>query len=162
MNIPRLTKNNKIMLIKLAAQIVSTYHMIDVLQSYGPLPIAAIAGFSLGLGEYMISQEYAAMNPRNRLKKLLLWTLVGLSIISGVANIESFVRYYAWETLAGVQFYYVIIAGVVYAVSMPTVIVVTSFIRYDEKEAAAAAPAKKKKRETVSADVLESLVGEAG
>ena len=144
-----ITKNQKIIIIKLMAQIVSTYHMIDVLSVYGPVVIACVAGFSLGLGEYMISQEYAIMGDNNKLKKLMLYALVGLSTMSALANIESFARYIDWSYLSGNGVYYAWFAGVVYSVSMPTVIVMTSFIRLKE-------PVKKEDHEPETEPVVET------
>ena len=140
----KISKNQKITIIKLLAQIVSTYHMIDVLSHYGPLVVAGVAGLSLGLGEYMISQEYAAMRDNNKLKKLMLFSLIGLSCVSALANIESFARFCEWKKLAGFQVHYVWVAGIIYSAMMPAVIVATSFIRLQEdKRSAKIAPKQK-------------------
>lgn len=114
------------------AQIASTYHMIHVLSSYGPVYVIGFIGLSLGLAEYVISQEYAIMRDNNKLKNLMLASLITLSCISALANIESFARFYDWSVVSGYQVYYVWFAGSVYSVIVPAVIVVTSFIRLQD------------------------------
>ena len=148
----RITKNSQIVIIKLLAQIVSTYHMFDVLQHYGPLwQIALVASVSLGLGEYKISQEYAIMKHTAKLKSLMLYTLIGLSLISALANVESFARHVNWFGVEGAKFYYTWIAGVIYSASMPTIIVVTSFIKLNED-------AKPEKKEEIELEHKNNLI----
>ena len=131
-------KNTKIMAIKMMAQVVSTYHMFDVLQHTGPLFIAAVGALGLGLGEYVISKEYAIMGDKNKLKKLMLSSLIGLSFISMLANIESSIRFIDWHGVAGLYAVYAAVSAGIYSVIWPSIIVTTSFIRLSEPPAAKA------------------------
>jgi hypothetical protein len=123
-------KNTKIMAIKMMAQVVSTYHMFDSLQHTGPLFIAAVGAF--GLGEYVISKEYAVMGDKNKLKKLMLSSLIGLSFISMLANIESSIRFIDWNNVSGLSAIYAGVSAGIYSVIWPAIIVTTSFIRLSE------------------------------
>jgi hypothetical protein len=133
-------KNTKIMAIKMMAQVVSTYHMFDALQHTGPLFIAAVGALGLGLGEYVISKEYAVMGDKNKLKKLMLSSLIGLSFISMLANIESSIRFIDWSDVFGWSAVYAAVSAGIYSVIWPAIIVTTSFIRLSEP----ATPAKNK------------------